>query len=249
MAAGPAIRLAANPLPSVAPARCVYLAVPAYTGSVSVQTASSLIAACKALSDAGVDVVTDFMAGCCYLDHTRNLLSARFLASNATDLVFIDADVGFEPAALMRLALAERPMVAGVYPKKVPDRDSQQWPIDFETDGLVVDGDLIEAAHVATGFLRINRAVFESMIAGGMALEYANETPRLRRFFRCEVRDGVYWGEDFQFCQDWLALGGKIHIIPDLNFEHVGVKTWRGNWGDWIRSPEVQRDAKLEAAE
>jgi hypothetical protein len=255
MVAGPSIRLGDDPLPKVAPASHLYLAVPAYTGEISVQTAHSLIAAAAALTAAGVMVTTDFVAGCCYLDQVRNILAANFLASEATDLLFIDADVGFDADAALKLALTTRPVVAGVYPKKVPPRKGteapEEYPVDFENDQLMIDEDgLIEAAHVATGFLKINRGVFEKI--SRVVPEYLHKDSgrerMLKRFFRCDVRDGVYWGEDFQFCQDWLALGGRIFITPEIDFQHVGPHVWRGNWGNWVRSEAVQAAAKEEAA-
>lgn len=236
-----------NPLTEAAPAASLYIAIPAYTGQVSVQTAHSLLASVPLLQKAGVTVRTDFMAGCCYLDHTRNLLVDRFLASDATDLLFIDADVGFTADAVLRAVLAKRPMIAGVYPKKSPGEP--EWPLDFPGDWIDSDSDgLIEAAHVATGFLRISRPVFETLEVNGLAPGYfhkdGSDDRIIRRFFRCDMRNQVYWGEDYQFCEDWRSVGGKLFIIPDLDFEHVGTKTWRGNWGDWFRNQN-----RKEAAE
>lgn len=240
-----------NPLREAYPVKSLYIAIPAYTGQVSVQTAHALLGGVPLLQSAGVDVTTDFLAGCCYLDHVRNLMVERFLKSDATDLLFVDADVGFGPEALLRIAKAPRPVVAGVYPKKTPD-GSAQWPLDFTGDYLASDADgLIEAAHVATGFLRINRAVFETLEANGLAPAYAHQDiakPEARRFFHCDVRGGLYWGEDFQFCEDWRLLGGSIHIIPDLDFEHAGGKVWRGNWGQWFLAyTQAQQQADLAA--
>lgn len=224
-----------NLLTEALPARSLYIAVPAYTGQVSVQTAHSLLAAAKALNEAGLDVKTDFLAGCCYLDHSRNILVDHFMKSEATDLLFVDADVGFGVEAALKIAAAGRPVVAGVYPKK--SNGEPEWPVDFRADMIRMDEDgLMEAAHVATGFLRINRSVFETFVVNGVAPEYSNNgEAAIRRYFRTEAREGVFWGEDFQFCEDWLGFGGAVHIIPDLEFQHVGNKTWTGHWGNWFR--------------
>jgi hypothetical protein len=195
------------------------------------------LAATHALEAAGVAVTTDFLSGCCYLDHSRNMLVDRFLKSEATDLLFVDADVGFTPEAALRIAMAPRSVVAGIYPKK--SSGEPEWPVDFDSDELGVNQHgLVLAARVPTGFLRINRAVFGAFTEAGIAPEYGKQDGEgtLRRFFHCPVRDGVYWGEDFQFCEDWRSLGGAIYIIPDLDFEHVGAKTWRGNWDQWHQS-------------
>ena len=180
----------------------------------------------------------DFMCGCCYLDHTRNMLATRFMESEATDLLFVDADVGFAPETILQIAAARRPLVAGIYPKK---SDRTGFPVTFSADELWSDEEgLIEAASAPTGFMRINRSVFEAMPAE----EYRDQDDRAwRRWFRCDFHDGTYWGEDTQFCQDYRALGGKLFILPDLTFAHSGLKSWKGNWGEWVRSQQMEKAA------
>lgn len=212
------------------PARHLRIAVPAYTGHVTADTSHSLNEGILLLHEAGVKLSFDYVCGSCYLDHARNVLATCFMESEATDLLFVDADLGFAPEAMLRIASLTRPFVAGIYSKK---SDKTEFPVTFDVEELWSDEDgLIEAATVPTGFLRLNRAVFEAMSYE----EYVdNQGKPWRGYFECGSRNGVYWGEDTRFCLDWRAMGGKIHVIPDLTFAHNGLKAWKGNWGAWMR--------------
>lgn len=212
------------------PAKRLYIAVPAYTGDVSVETAQALLGAVAPLQALGISASVAFQQGCCYLDHARNILANAFMASDATDVLFVDADVGFDPAAVVQIAQATRPFIAGVYPKK---NDDPAWPVQFDADELSSDADgLVEAASVATGFLRINRSVFDALPVP----EYEDDSEnRYRAYFTCGVRAGRYRGEDADLCHRWKVAGGKIYILPELVFTHTGPKAWRGSWGEWMR--------------
>lgn len=217
-----------------APAEHLYIGVPAYTGSLGVHTMHSISLALDVLISAGVKVTTNFVAGCCYLDHTRNLLVKHFLESSATDLLFVDADVGFEPQGILAMALARRPLVAGVYPKK--GEPPVQWPVelppkfDLDSDGLIA------VNYMPTGFMRINRSVLDYMreSPGLLARYHDRNEGDLVAYFHCQIRDNLYWGEDYQFCADWKSQGGTCWVLPNLDFSHTGPKAWKGNLMEWI---------------
>lgn len=215
----------------VEPARLVRFAVPAYAG-LSSDTKHSIIEGAKALVAAGIEIEdADAVGGCCYVDYARNQLVARFLRGRATDLVFIDSDVGFEPEALVRLCRATRPLVAGIYPKKI---DPPEWPVALDAAEVWSDREgLVECSMLPTGFMRIHRSVFEAMDVPRYAIPDEGEAGA---YFQCVVRDGQYIGEDVEFCHRYRALGGKLYAFVDMDFRHVGhVKTFHGNWGRWLR--------------
>lgn len=214
------------------PARHLYIAVPAYSGEVVADCAHSLCEGVRLLERAGVALTIDFACGCAYLEHARNILVTRFLKSEATDLLFVDADVGFDPKGILQLAAAKRPFIAGVYPKKTAD-GSMTFPVGFDKDELWADKDgYVEASRVPTGFLRLNRAVFDLMPHH----DYACDDGEFMGYFEAGNRSGIFGSEDWHFSDDWKALGGRIFIIPELTFGHSGLKRWTGNWGAWMRS-------------
>ncbi len=219
------------------PAAHLYLAVAGYGGAVTVQTMHSIIGAITILQEAGVKITTNFVAGCCYIDHTRNLLAKHFMDSVATDMLFVDADVGFGVDAALKIASAKKPLVAGVYPKK---GETVQWPVTM-SQKLQLDSDgTIEVPLMPTGFMRINRKVFEHL--DPHCKHYTDaQVGRMTAYFETTIQDetetagGVFWGEDYNLCRKWTKLGGKGYIIPDITFSHTGSKSWNGNLMQWLR--------------
>lgn len=218
------------------PAEFLYIAVPAYTGEVGVHTMHALGRTIRPLAEAGIAIHTNFTAGCCYLDHTRNLLVKDFLAhTECTDLLFVDADVGFRPEDALALCMLTKPLTSGVYPKK---SEIPQWPVQLPSPTFHLQSDgTIEVPLMPTGFMRIHRSVFEYLLEQpGLVPKYHDpQVGDMFGFFKTEIKDGLYWGEDYQFCRDWVALGGKCWIVPDMEFTHTGPKHWKGNLMEWIR--------------
>lgn len=210
------------------PVKHLYIGIPAYDGKVTAETARGLVGAtivcCNFLK---IELSVRIEPGDPYLDHVRNKLVTAFLETDATDLLFIDADVGFEPRAIAQICRTTRPFVGGIYPKKM-NGPKPVWPADFTASELQTDADgLVEAAMLPTGFLRLNRAVFDIMPAEW----YQFGEVGTRGFFQSHVGAGGN-GEDVDFCHRWRELGGKIHLIPNLTFEHVGLNRWPANWAE-----------------
>lgn len=210
------------------PARDVLLAIPAYTGQVCVDTASSLIDVVPKLWAAGISVSSNMLPGCCYIDHARNILVADFLAGEYTDLLFIDADVGFTAEAALRVLLAPRPVVGAVYPKRA---DKLEFPVKVGAEGphQADEHGLLEVEMLPTGFLRINRVVFEAMAVETCAVEGRPDPVGV--YFAAAALNGEYVGEDVAFCRRWRGMGGRIRMVPTADMTHWGMKTFRGNWG------------------
>jgi hypothetical protein len=146
-----------------APAQNLFIAVPAYGGVVSTETASALIETASALRQAGLKVATAFANGNCYIEAARNDLVADFLESGYGDMLFVDADVGFLAATVLCMCLATRPFVAAIYPKKT---EALEFPIEFKPGDRWSDAEgLIEVKMVPTGLLRLNREVFSHVKA------------------------------------------------------------------------------------
>lgn len=235
------------------------IAIAAYTGQVTVQTQRTVITMLQCCGAMGIEAHVVTHQGCCYLDLTRNELVRQFLASDCDMLLMLDADVGAEPVALGKLLQAQKAVVAGLYPKKSL---GMAWPVAFDPMGIKqTDKGLLEAVGVPTGFLLIHRAVFEAL-QPTVAAYCTDEGQQCHAYFETRIEHGRYWGEDFVFCNRWRALGGKVWVMPDIGFEHVGVKVWHGNYHQWYQdrpswdklpgwhhTPQLYDEAIAEASE
>ncbi|GHF22371.1 hypothetical protein GCM10017044_15670 [Kordiimonas sediminis] len=162
------------------------IATPCYGGMATTEYLESMLRLAK------MDVAFDLMliANESLIPRARNSCVAAFLGNESyTHLLFIDADIGFMPHELGRLLSLDKPVVAGVYPKKKRNwekgakmgyntADELQYgtldyvlnvceegeTLDGETfDGAVTDG-FMRVAYAGTGFMLIQRQVFTKLM-------------------------------------------------------------------------------------
>ena len=216
------------------------IGVPAYAPPVP-EHQHGILEAVMGLLHNGIHVDVRDGIGCCYIDLVRNDLVRQFLESDAERLLFIDADVGFSAEAVLAVATTPRPVVGGLYRKRT---DSVEWPVAFHGQDIVQDNEtgLISAAEggtfVPTGFLCIHRSVFEAL-QPHVPVFTDDRGVTMHAFFQTMVKDGLFWGEDFLFCQRWHEIGGRVWVHPDIDLTHVGAYRWTGNYHQWFQQREA----------
>lgn len=231
----------------------VIFAIPTYDGTIESKCMLSLIATLRILWEKKIESDVFILSNCTYLPVARSTLVSMFMETDATDLFFIDADVGFDPNGVIKLLEFSEEIVAGIYPLK---RYMLSFPVQIKTKddipvGKVLPGKeefLIEADYLPTGFMRIKRTVFEQMQESYPELEYdssfvdVSETAQKGGydFFNMGVPvEGKKWTtEDYAFCERWRKIGGKLWVYPNLDFEHVGKKSFKGNYQQFLPKAE-----------
>lgn len=202
------------------------------------------------LADLGIRAYIQTVVGSSNLPRARNDLAAAFLASDFTDLLFIDDDMGWEPAAVVRLLASEQPLIGGVGCKKVmlPDTVANKWCLRTLRGGALNQDDLgnIEVEAVGTGFLKIDRSVFEAMEVAHPDWKRRGwpEMPeaareRYHQFFRFDPNDQDETGEDIAFCQEWRRLGGRVFVDPTIRLVHVGEMEFTGDFAALLAPAQV----------
>jgi hypothetical protein len=235
--------------------RRLWIAVPAYNGSVTCETAEALNAEVYEAIARGWHYVVQFYQQDPIISYARNFLVMRFLASDFTDMVFVDTDVGFPMGTLCKLADYDVDIVGASYPYRVePTNYPVRWldsgsltPINAKTgkpstqsdvgpDGHPVGG-LLQVAGLPTGCMAIKRHVLEKLIELHPELRYKDRTGEdSYALFDFKVRDGQFFGEDYTFCNYATDAGFKIWLDPNLDMTHTGTKVYKGNIARWLRS-------------
>ena len=171
--------------------------------------------------------------------HARNVCVAKFMESDATDMLFLDSDVACGPGVFTRLMTHTAELVAGVYRVK---NDNERYPVIPIDGGAKQDGEtgLLEVKDIPFGLVRIRRSVIEKMIAADPDnWFYANNAERTKchMLFNTEVRDREFHGEDYYFCRKWREIGGKVYIDPEFRLAHVNSdgKSFAGSFADFLR--------------
>lgn len=237
--------------------RKVIIATPAYGGQVSTLFATALTD--SIVKAAGQLILCKWVVqnNLCYIDFARNKLVRDFLESDADDLIFIDADVGWKPESFLRLLTWDKDIVGGAYPFK---EETEGYPVRYIFDEnkrlkQCPETNLIEASYIPTGFMRIRRRVFEKMISvfGKEKLEVVEylqsgeEKGRYLNFFSTGKVGNQKYGEDVNFCRVWRDYcGGQIWCDPEMDFAHTGNKNYRGNLADYLRREMDRQQAASE---
>jgi hypothetical protein len=183
----------------------------------------------------GLDWTVETMTNESLISRARNTLTAKFLhTKESTHLMFIDADIGWEPWHLLVMLDAQKDVIGGLYPMK-------SLPVKWCVNGLpgVVEdpnSPLIEVSKTGTGFLLMKRDVFEKLDSHPAVRAFANDIglpreldPYMKTYFDTAVREGRYYSEDWTFCENWRDLGGQVWVDKRILLRHTGTYVFDGN--------------------
>jgi len=208
------------------------------------------------------------------ITRARQNIVADFLANaDGTHLLFVDADIGFEPEQVFRLLDLDKDVSAAVYPIKRMDwrkisRLAEAKNPSLETAALsymieFADGERVQVVngfakvqYAGTGFLMIRRSALVAMIQHYPELRYAHDhkpddkqagSPYRSALFNCMIDEAtkVYLSEDFSFCKRWTDMGGEIWADLESRLTHVGTVSFRGDLStQFIGAPHAVSPAK-----
>jgi hypothetical protein len=156
-----------------------------------------------------------------FLPRSRDILTLKFLQSNATHVLYVDSDIGFSAADAQKLLDTGKDFVAGVYCRKQPDRT-----IPAELTGED-EGSLLGAKHLPAGFLLQSRASVERMYGAFRDLSY--DTPfgtACALWSTFTDKSGSYGGEDVSYVRRWRMLGEKAWLHSGVILRHYGEQCY-----------------------
>ena len=216
--------------------KVVMIATPAYGGMVTHHYANALAATAVALAERGSGVILPARHSGSLIQTSRNLLVAELLASPiATHILWIDADIGWQAADVLRLLAHDVDVICGLYPKKQPELEFPAYP--DQPARVYRHGDLLRMplTFAGMGFMLVRRCVYERMAAHypeAKILPVPGVEPvgGWRRY--CNFHSTVSLatsdpiGEDQGFCERWRAMGGQIWCDPHIRLIHYGQHGW-----------------------
>ena len=204
----------------------LFVAVPVY-GGMPFEFVQSLM---RLQARPPCNLEIKFMPGDSLVSRARNSLTAAFLKSDCTHLLFIDSDLVFSGDQILRLLEHDQPVIGGFYPKK------KEGPIEWVCNAYKAKlhpgkTGLQEVRFIGTGFMLVKREVFTAMIKNlGKKIAYhPDHAPAETEWDLWPVgpytdKKGFtrYLSEDWYFCQRWLDLGGQVFGDARVILKHVG---------------------------
>jgi hypothetical protein len=253
--------LPAMPANALAEPVSIFLATPCYGGLATTAYMSSVLALQRECIERRVGLQVELGGGDALIPRARGVMAAKFLEHTGhSHLLFVDADIGFKPAAVFRLLEAGKEIVGGVYPTKRIDWDkarrafetgaadvpaaSLNYVVRFlpsPTHSVEVDDDGFgPVAYVGTGFLLIARAALQRLTDAHPELRASHgdmagaSVPEATMVFDTliEPETGQYLSEDYAFCRRWRDLGGQIFADFRTRLTHVGHAAYEGSLTD-----------------
>lgn len=212
----------------------LFVGIPAYDGKVSVETVRSLLNEHGIAQAAGLEFKAVFLPGCSLITQARNQIAQDFLDSDADKLVFVDADVSWEPGAIIKLATHDADFVGGAYRLK---QEPEAYPVGWlALDELWAKNGLLEVESVPGGFMCLTRDVFARLRDAHPDRGYTHYQFSGHAYFHAPVKDGRLYGEDTAFCHEYREAGGKVWLDPELNLSHHGgAVSFPGHIGNWLK--------------
>ena len=231
----------------------IFLGIPCYACMMTNSFAASLIALQALCAQRGVQIYMDFVGNESLIERARNILVKRFLQQpQFTHMMFIDADIGFNPESVLRLVEFDKDCTSAVYPKKsinwelVKEKVAKGAPEDIRQMGLDFNINLIsndphingfvKVLDVATGFLMMKREMIERMyehykeelfavndIQGQNVADYI-------AIFACSIdkKTKRFLSEDYAFCRRWQEMGGDVWADITTPLSHTGTHVFSG---------------------
>ena len=237
----------------------LFVATPCYGGMVHQRYMMSAIRLLQTAPALGIRVAVELLGYDSLVTRSRNTLVAKFLDDEkATHLMFIDADVAFDAAQVVRMLRFDADVVAGIYPLKMILWDAvsvahaeagepiESAPLRYV--GVPCQGEEFESrdgfvtgVYAGTGFMLIRREVLVRMIAAYPEMRYTaahtqpvpSQSPNQYALFDCMIdpETGHYLSEDYAFCKRWRAIGGTLWLDTKGELTHIGTHEFEGRPG------------------
>ena len=236
----------------------VYVGMPCY-GAIQRQTVVSLLRLFDQFKGTGGKAQFHTIQSP-LVTHARNLVTCGFLQSKLDYLLFIDADVEFDPEAVYRMLIAKKDVVCTPYRlKTVEDPSKSKYAVKFKSKKqvTVLPGDLVEIEQGPAGIMLIHRPVFETLMEKHPELKIefpeSNRQPMneevmggptkedpVKNFMynfwdtTFSLKTGEWKGEDLAFCDLVRKNGFKIYANVVSTTGHYGTYGWKGKFNDHL---------------
>lgn len=224
------------------------IATPSHDGNCTINYALGLSDISIYLTQQGQYFEMARVVGSSLIPHARNSLVDMFLKSRCQKLMFIDSDQGFDKNAIIQLYQSNKRIIGGITPHK-------RFPMNLNFEPLPEDAHFfkettnksieefikyaqskadakgeIEVNRTGTGFLMIDRSVFEIMREHVEEYEPFDNNPKAKHheFFKMGAMANLgagkrYRGEDWFFTELAKKLKIPIHIHANSLVTHQGT--------------------------
>ena len=207
----------------------ILIATPAYGGNVCSAYTESLLYTCILLSQHNIEFQLKFINNQ-IVTRARNMLCSIFMSDNTfTHMIFIDADIVWEPEHVIMLIKHDLECVIGIYPNK-----NYYWvdnKIKTNSSSYISDNNnnnienLIRVEKAATGFMLLKKTALlriKNDVGSFFLPSVTGKRITLYNYFDCNIVDNDYLTEDYYFSYLFNKNGGIIYADTRIKLKHIG---------------------------
>lgn len=236
--------------------KSVFIAVPSIDGQIEMSTASSIYSAMGLLTSYGVKTQYYQAKYDSLVTRIRGACAMAFLNSGLTHMMFVDADIDFQPDAILRLLLQDKDVIGASYAIKeinwkrvvraVKAGVKEEALHKYATRSVLSMPSLTGSVNVklneplavdrlGTGFMLIKRHVFDRQIAElPLKLMKTGRNGDKRDyydFFGLSFDNtDLLLSEDYHFCDMTRKLGMGVYVLPGIELGHTGKYRYHGSF-------------------
>lgn len=188
-----------------------------------------------------------FEVGNPYISAARSIMTRKAMDAKPDVIVYLDYDLSWDPQDLLTLLETPGEVVAGTYRFKKEDEEYMGALLsNAQGTPLLREDGMIHADRVPAGFLKVTIGALEKFAKAYPLLVYGETFRPSIDLFNHGAHEGVWYGEDYAFSRNWVACGGKLWIIPNLNLTHHSAdKAYPGNFHEFLqRQPGGAKEIK-----
>jgi hypothetical protein len=212
----------------------VLIATPAHDGKLDVWYAASLVNTVRVAQANDIFIHPVFMSYDALVQRARNDLIALAIEGEYDALIFIDADMEWNPFWVMELLARPEDVVGGTARKKTDDAEIYV----LKTSDLTIhDNGLIKCEGLGTGFVKLSRKALQALWDNSP--EYTNEGKVRRMICNVEVIDGQLYSEDVTMFRKLNSLGFDCWLNPRMTCAHIGTKKFVGDLQRYLTGQEA----------
>ena len=175
-----------------------------------------------------------FLAYESILPMSRNELFKIAYDNNFDCLVQIDADVSWEPQALIEIILAKEPVVALPYPLKSEDGGNYNVNLGDPRLLTVNEAGYVKVVTTGAGIIKIDRPVIEALWNSNVFVQFRDK--QLKNICEYVATYSSFVGEDITLCNKIRELGFDIWVNTKTNCLHIGNKIYPGNFQAYLNA-------------
>lgn len=224
----------------------LHICVPCYGCRLFVGTLSCLAQLRHEAVGRGVQTTVRMIGNESLVTRARNMMTADFLKTDATHMLFVDADILFNPSDIFEMMDANKDVVCGIYAKKsinwerLHDKEFASEPIcqrgidfniNFDQKDVRFSGKFCKVLDAATGLMLIKRQAIEKLYTDHPYLNCINDMPDsgMQMSGYCAIFDCMidpdsrrYLSEDYAFCRRAQWSGLEVWAMMSCVTGHIG---------------------------